>query len=120
MRKKIITLKCLLITVFITALLIIPTAVLAYSGEIDPKNYINLPYSIDRETGEGTITISSSAGTGYTVYYQYEFMTSTQYNQIDVAVSEYERALEEAETELEQLAEEYERIRNDENRCFAL
>lgn len=119
MRKRIMLLKYLLITICIILLLIIPTEIYAYSGEIDPENYINLPNRIDSETG-GTITINSSAGSGYTVYYQYEFITSTKENQLSNAVSEYNQDIEEynnivetAEAEIEAAYDEYERLSED-------
>ncbi len=117
MKEK--NIKRIIISVLIAVLLIIPTVVQAYSGEIDPKNYINLPYSIDRETG-GKITINSSVGTGYTVYYQYEFITSTQKNQLSTAWSEYNQDVEEynssvrtVEAERDAAYDEYERLRED-------
>lgn len=63
------------------------------SVEIDPKNYITLPWQID-STG-GTVKISSSAGTGYSLYYQYEVITGTKRVQIKTAQEEYKQAIDE-------------------------
>lgn len=119
MNKKTMFFRYIIMVILITILLIIPTLVKAYSGEIDPKNYINLPYLIDRETG-GTITISSSAGTGYSLYYQYEFITSTKSGQIKTARDEYNQDVNEyndyvrtVEAERDAAYDEYERLMED-------
>lgn len=93
-------------------LLFMPVTVKAYSGEIDPKDYIYLPYIINHETG-GTITIFSSAGTGYSLYYQYEFITSTKKSQIENAMKEYNNYVSTVEAEREAAYDEYEKLNED-------
>lgn len=89
------------------------------SVEIDPKNYITLPTYISSKTG-GTVKISSSAGTGYSLYYQYEVITGTKRVQIKTAQEEYKQAIDEynnykktVNAERDAALDEYNRLKED-------
>ena len=58
----------------------------ASNVEIDPHSYIGMPNLI--ANGNGTISVSSSAGSGYSLYYQKIDVSDAIYEQVDVKNSE--------------------------------
>lgn len=78
--------KLLASVVLLAILLIIPTFVDAYSGEIDPKNYISLPVYLNSKDGiiNSTIYISSSAGNSYNLYYKVMELKESEFNEINM------------------------------------
>lgn len=107
-------------------LLFIPTIVKAYSGEIDPEDYITLPTRLSGENGivSGNIRLNSGVGSNYSLYYQAVFITPNEYNQIYTKLqetnqtikaidTEYIAPLSEAQLKLEQAEAEYNNIKND-------
>jgi len=126
MGKKIMTLKCLLITICVILLVIIPTVVNAYSGEIDPEDYITLPERLSGVDGirSGNVRLNSGAGSNYSLYYQAIFLTANEFNQIltklqetneiiEALNTEYDVLLSEKQLEVEQKEEEYNNIKDD-------
>ena len=88
MKEKIISILILIIMV-ISILGSFSNEVVAYSGEIDPKNYITLPSIINvrDKVGTGTIRLSSSAS-GYTISYQKVDITKAELDSISAKVKE--------------------------------
>ena len=88
MKEKIISILILIIMV-ISILGSFSNEVVAYSGEIDPKNYITLPSIINArdKVGTGTIRLSSSAS-GYTISYQKVDITKAELDSISAKVKE--------------------------------
>lgn len=114
-----------LISVIILMIMILPMFlnfynVKAYSGELDPKNYIYLPSIIWIENGIGTGTISLYSGVdGYSISYQKIDITQEQYNTIDNKVKEVNDYIEECNTdlktkkaEIDTLKTEWENLKN--------
>ena len=88
MKEKIISILILIIMV-ISILGSFSNEVVAYSGEIDPKNYITLPSIINvrDKVGTGTIRLSSSAS-GYTISYQKVDITKAELDSISAKFKE--------------------------------
>lgn len=121
MKKKVMTLKCLLIIFCIILLLIMPTIVQAYSGEIDPKDYIQLPSTIwiKNKVGTGTVTLSSSAS-GYNISYQKVDITKEKHDSIKAKsdeVNDYietsNQTIREKESNLTTLQQTYQDLQQD-------
>ncbi len=68
----------------------------AFSGELDPENYITLPSTIriENKVGTGTINLSSSAS-GYTLSYQKVDITESQLNSMVAKNKEANEYIEE-------------------------
>lgn len=104
MKRKIIV--GILIIFFIFSMAVSFYNVKAYSGEIDPENYIYLPSIIYISGGEGKGTISlSSQATGYSISYQKVDITQSTYNNIQNKSKEASKYSEESEKTLEEKAE---------------
>ena len=104
MKRKIIA--GILIIFFIFSMSVSFYNVKAYSGEIDPENYIYLPSIIYISGGEGKGTISlSSQATGYSISYQKVDITQSTYNNIQNKSKEASKYSEESEKTLEEKAE---------------
>lgn len=92
----------------------------AYSGEIDPKGYINLPSRIWIEDGIGTGKISLRAGiSGYNISYQKVDINKNTFNtlenknsEINDYIKEVNQKMKEKEANLDTLQAEYEKIRD--------
>ena len=95
MKNKVIWGMILIILSFISALLL--CRVEAYSGEIDPENYIKLPSSISvkNKVGTGTISLSSSAK-GYSISYQKIDITKSTLDSISNKLNETNKYIEES------------------------
>lgn len=113
MRKKIIVLMILI--TFCVSILSIFCNVEAFSGELDPKNYITMPLSImlSNGVGSGTIRVSSSAS-GYSISYQKVDMSESKYQEISNKVTEIDnyyneskKTLDEKEAKADTLYQEY-------------
>lgn len=113
MRKKIIVLMILI--AFCVSILSIFCNVEAFSGELDPKNYITMPLSIvlANGVGSGTIRVSSSAS-GYSISYQKVDMSESKYQEIankgteiDNYYNESKKILDEKEAKADTLYQEY-------------
>lgn len=106
--RKIIPCKLLASVVLLALLLIIPTFVDAYSGEIDPKNYISLPVYLNSKDGiiNSTIYISSSAGNSYNLYYKVMELKESEFNEINMKKNEYEETVASAQDEAKKIAAE--------------
>ena len=68
----------LLVLLFV---MIVGATVNAYTGEIDPENYITLPFSLLIVNNKSTATISVNTS-GYDIYYQKVDMTESVYNSL--------------------------------------
>ncbi len=92
----------------------------AYSGELDPKNYITLPNSIYIKGGIGTGTVRlSSSASGYSIAYQKVNITESQKNTINnknEAIKDYilssKTTLQEKQANVQTLETEYETLVN--------
>ena len=113
MRKKIIVLMILI--AFCVSILSIFCNVEAFSGELDPKNYITMPLSImlSNGVGSGTIRVSSSASS-YSISYQKVDMSESKYQEIsnkgteiDKYYNESKKTLYEKEAKANTLYQEY-------------
>ena len=106
--RKIMPCKLLASVVLLAILLIIPTFVDAYSGEIDPKNYISLPVYLNSKDGiiNSTIYISSSAGNSYNLYYKVMELKESEFNEINMKKNEYEETVASAQDEANKIAAE--------------
>jgi len=113
MRKKIIVLMILI--AFCVSILSIFCNVEAFSGELDPKNYITMPLSImlSNGVGSGTIRVSSSASS-YSISYQKVDMSESKYQEIsnkgteiDNYYNESKKTLDEKEAKADTLYQEY-------------
>lgn len=125
--RKVMFYKLLISTVLIAILLIIPTFVDAYSGEIDPKDYIDTPNYLQPKDDvySGNIFVSNSVGSNYSLYYTSIELTESKYNEIVVtrrdeknetikkAKTEYEQFVAEAKLKIDKAEAEYEAIKND-------
>lgn len=115
-KKLIIGIVFILFCVFINVY-----SVEAYSGEIDPENYITVPTTIhinDDGIGEGTIYLSSSASE-YNISYQKIDITESVYNSINNKGDELKEYIEEnsnikkeKEANLKTLQTEFETLYN--------
>ena len=113
MRKKIIVLMILI--AFCVSILSIFCNVEAFSGELDPKNYITMPLSIvlSNGVGSGTIRVSSSASS-YSISYQKVDMSESKYQEIsnkgteiDNYYNDSKKTLDEKEAKANTLYQEY-------------
>ena len=116
MKNKIM--KIIILAIFIITSTVSIYKVQAYTGEIDPKNYITLPQTIwiKDKVGTGTVTLSSSAS-GYTISYQKVDITKETLNSIDAkykAANDYiEKAnveVKKKEENVKELQEEYQKL----------
>lgn len=118
MKKKIIAGMILIIYIFSISLNLYKVE--AYSGELDPENYITLPSMIyvNNGVGTGTISLSSSAG-NYDISYQKIDITESTFNniqnrvkEINDYVEESNNTLKEKEANVKTLQKEYETLYN--------
>ena len=101
MKKKLISL--LILITMILPMFLNFYQVKAYSGEVDPENYITLPSRIWLEEGVGTGTIRlSSNASDYDISYQKVDLTETQYNNFDTKNSDINDWIEECNTTIQQ------------------
>lgn len=92
----------------------------AFSGELDPENYITLPSIINISNGIGTGTISlSPSASGYTISYQKVDVTESTFNSIQTKnkelndyIEESNKTLEEKAANVKTLQTEYETLYN--------
>lgn len=119
MKNKIISIT--IIFVLIITLFMPLCRVEAYSGEIDPENYINLPSAIwvENKVGTGTISLSSSAN-GYTISYQKIDVTKTELDNMknkSEELSEYietsNQEIKKKQDDLTTLQENYQKLQQD-------
>ena len=121
MKKKIILI--LIMMALIVPLFSYHSVVQAYSGEIDPQNYITLPSIItvdENKMGTGTISLSSSAS-GYSISYQKVDITQETMNSINTKSNELQQYVETTnkevknkETNLKELKNKYEQVNTSE------
>lgn len=119
MKKKIISI--IMLVTLIVSLLSYYNVAQAYSGEIDPQNYITISSMyIENDVGTGTIGLSSSAS-GYTIYYQKVDMTKEIFDSAYAKQTETNKYIETYNTEaknkvsnLNTLKEEYENLKSSE------
>ena len=87
MRK---TIAGILLIIFCLSMILPLCEVRAFSGELDPENYITLPSMIYIRDGIGTGSISiSSSASGYTLSYQKVDIEDSTYNAIQSKSEEY-------------------------------
>lgn len=119
MKNKII--EIIILAIFIITSTVSIYKVQAYTGEIDPKNYITLPQTIwiKNKVGTGTITLSSSA-TGYTISYEKVDITKETLNTIDTkykAANDYVASanveIKKKEENVKKLQEEYQNLQKE-------
>ena len=87
----------LLVLLFV---MIVGATVNAYTGEIDPENYITLPFSLLIVNNKSTATISVNTS-GYDIYYQKVDMTESVYNSLKNKHDEAEKYSKDAKKEIE-------------------
>lgn len=107
MKKKILIVTILI--TFIASLFLNLYKVEAYTGEIDPENYITLPSTIyiKDKVGTGTVTLSSSAS-GYNISYQKIDITKEKSDSIRDKLKEVNDYIESSnKTQVEKLQKEY-------------
>lgn len=119
MRKKIIIAIIFLIGF---VLMLNLHKVQAYSGELDPENYITFPneISIKNNIGTGTVTLSSMAS-GYNISYQKIDITKEKYDKITAKNNEHnsyvgtaQKTINEKEANLTALQKKYQDLQKDE------
>lgn len=120
MKRKIITSA---IFVALTAFLLnFYNVIQAYSGEIDPNNYISLPSSIfvKNKVGTGTVSLATGAN-GYTLSYQKVDITLATFDNLDAKLDQINQYIKNANTEIEKkstdiknLQEEYKKLQENE------
>ena len=114
------TIAKIVLIVFCFSMLLPFCEVRAFSGELDPENYISLPYLISVRNGVGTGTIKlSSSASGYTLSYQKVDIADNTYNAIQNKIQEYEdyittshQTIEEKEANFKTLQTEYENLQS--------
>lgn len=118
MKNKIIAVMILIIYIFSISLNLYKVE--AYSGELDPENYITLPNMIYVSNGVGTGTISLSSNAGdYDISYQKIDITESTFNniknkaeEINSYVEESSNTLKNKEANVKILQTEYENLYN--------
>lgn len=118
MKKKLIV--GMILIIFSFSIILNLYKVEAYSEELDPENYITLPYIINISNGIGTGTISlSSSASGYTISYQKVDVTESTFNNINNKSKELNDYIEEStktrkekEANVKTLQTEYETLYN--------
>ena len=101
-------------TIFLLFLLLfslIGSTVEAYTGEIDPENYISLPLSLMTVNKKATATISTSAS-GYDIYYQKVDLTENLFNSIINKGEELKKYQTDTKKELDDKKEEVTELQN--------
>ncbi len=93
-----------IVLILATILLAFSTKVNAYSGEIDPNDYIHLPNSLllNGDIIEGKIYIYHSAGNDYNLYYQVLEVTDAQYNEMTSKRESCYKSIQDVRTEYEE------------------
>lgn len=117
MRK---TIAGILLIIFCLSMILPLCEVRAFSGELDPENYITLPSMIYIRDGIGTGSISiSSSASGYTLSYQKVDIEDSTYNAIQSKSEEYQnyittsnQTLKEKEANVKTLQTEYENLQS--------
>ena len=105
----------IIFAVFLISTMLSFYAVQAYSGEVDPQNYINLPSTIYIENGVGTGTVTlSPEAVGYKIYYEKVDITKEEaeaivakYNNVNSHVEKSNQELKEKEENFTKLQEDY-------------
>ncbi len=119
MKRKLLILT--IIMTLIAPLFLSVYKVQAYTGEIDPENYITLPSTIwiQNKVGKGTVTLSSSAS-GYNISYQKVDITKEKLDSIKAKsdeVNDYietsNQTIREKETNLTTLKQTYQDLQQD-------
>ena len=90
--------KIIIGMIFCIILILNSYKVQAYSGEIDPKEYITLPSTIQITNGKGTGTISVSAN-GYNISYQKNDISESTFTSITSKNKEIETYVKTTEKE---------------------
>lgn len=120
MKRKLLVLT--IIMALISPLFLSVYKVQAYTGEIDPENYITCPsrITIQNNIGTGTVTLSASAS-GYNISYQKIDITKEKSDSIEAKLDELNAYIEtsnqtikEKESNLDTLKTEYQNLQNDE------
>ncbi len=119
MKKRIVS--TLMLISLILPIFSVNSVVCAYSGEIDPENYITLPSIInvnENKEGTGTISLSTSAS-DYSIYYQKVDITKeqmdniqTKENQYNQYIETYNKEITAKNAELNELKSKYEELNN--------
>lgn len=119
MKRKLLILT--IIMILIAPLFLNVYEVQAYSGEIDPENYITLPSTIwiENKVGTETVTLSSSAS-GYNIAYQKVDITKDKLDSIKAKSDEVNnyiktsnQVIREKESNVTTLQTEYQNLLND-------
>lgn len=120
MKRKLLVLT--IIMALISPLFLSVYKVQAYTGEIDPENYITCPsrITIQNNIGTGTVTLSASAS-GYNISYQKIDITKEKSDSIEAKLDELNayietsnKTIKEKESNLNTLKTEYQNLQNDE------
>lgn len=120
MKRKLLVLT--IIMALISPLFLSVYKVQAYTGEIDPENYITCPseFSVENKIGTGTVTLSASAS-GYNISYQKIDITKQKWDSITTKIHELNayietsnKTIKEKESNLNTLKTEYQNLQNDE------
>ncbi len=118
MKNKVIPI--IILTVLVLSMCISISPVEAFSGELDPKKYIRMPYSITMENGigTGTVTLSDEAN-GFNISYQKIHITSSQKDSISAKTNELNNYVKQFNADVEQknenikkLQDEYENLKS--------
>lgn len=118
MKNKIISLLVLIALVF--SIFVLNYKVEAYSGEIDPENYIFMPKSmyIENKTAKCTISLSSKVNE-YDIYYQKIDINESVFNQlveknnqINNYSNEQNSIIKEKENKVKELLNEYQKLQS--------
>lgn len=120
MKRKLLILT--IIMTLISPLFLSVYKVQAYTGEIDPENYITCPseITIQNNIGTGTVKLSASA-TGYNISYQKIDITKEKWDSIiaksdklNAYIETSNQTIKEKKSNLNTLQTEYENLQNDE------
>ena len=103
--------KSTIFLLFLLLLSLIGSTVEAYTGEIDPENYISLPLSLMTVNNKATATISTSAS-GYDIYYQKVDLTENLFNTIINKGEELKKYQTDTKKELDDKKEEVTELQN--------
>ena len=120
MKRKVLVLTIIL--TLISPLFLCVCKVQAYSGEIDPENYITMPSTIwiENKVGTGTVTLSSLVS-DYNISYQKVDITkekldsiTAKSNEINDYIKTSNEIIKEKETNLTTLQKKYQDLQKDE------
>lgn len=116
MKNRLISIMILIVLVLSMCMSISPVE--ASTGELDPKNYISMPFGITISNGVGTGTVSlTNEASGFSIAYQKIHISSSQKESIEAKGNETNNYINQFNAEIEQkndnikkLQDEYENL----------